>query len=160
MLLSIAAYFGYPPIYTLYCARSTLASTRKFDLGTHAWLCQRVKSSLYHSATNGSRFSLDKVFFSCTMPKRNEADTPTTDSHVSKRPRATKIFLPIKVASQEAAAAADAETPLSQLEMALDRRLQSPQKGDCVVYWMRMSDLRSNFTLYFESHLLTPFSQS
>ena len=87
------------------------------------------------------------------MPKRNKADTSTTDSHVSKRPRTTKTFLPIKVASEEAAAAADAETPLSQLEMALNRRLQSPQKGDCVVYWMRMSDLRSNLTLFFERHL-------
>lgn len=55
-----------------------------------------------------------------------------------------KPFHPIKVASQEASAAADAKTPFSRLEMALERRLQSPQKGDCIVYWMRMSDLRSN----------------
>lgn len=79
------------------------------------------------------------------MSKRNKEDTFTTDLHVPKRPRITKTFIPIKVASQEASAAADAKTPLSRLEMALDQRLQSPQKGECVFYWMRMSDLRSNF---------------
>jgi len=81
------------------------------------------------------------------MFKRNislNADTQTTGSHAPKRARLTKVFHPIKVASQEASAAADANTPFYQLKMALERRLQSPQKGDCVVYWMRMSDLRSN----------------
>lgn len=61
-----------------------------------------------------------------------------------------KPFHPIKVASQEASAAADAKTPFSRLKMALER-LQSPQKGDCVVYWMRMSDLRSYSPFFFFS---------
>lgn len=95
----------------------------------------------------------------CTMSKR----ILTTYPHAQKRARITKTFHPIKVASQEASAAADASTPFSRLQIALDRRLHSPQKGDCVVYWMRMSDLRSNISLFFsfflESRLLNPSSQ-
>ncbi|KAF8812552.1 hypothetical protein BYT27DRAFT_7087205 [Phlegmacium glaucopus] len=80
------------------------------------------------------------------MSKRNNslnAINQPTGSHPQKRARITKEFHPIKVASQEASAAADAKTPFSQLETVLDRRLKSPQTGDCVVYWMRMSDLRT-----------------
>lgn len=80
------------------------------------------------------------------MSKRNNslnADTLPTDSRAPKRARMTKAFHPIKIASQEASAAADAKTPFSLLASALARRLQSPRKGGCVVYWMRMSDLRT-----------------
>ena len=92
------------------------------------------------------------------MSKRNISDVPTT---AQKRARIIKAFHPIKVASQEAAAAADAETPFSRLKTALDRKFQSPQKGDCIVYWMRMSDLRSNqfdFIFLFK-FIFSPFSQ-
>ena len=78
------------------------------------------------------------------MYKRHSSINLGTGSRPPKRPRITKPFYPIKVASPEAAAAADVTTPFSRLQMALDGKFQPPKKGDCVVYWMRMSDLRSN----------------
>ncbi|EJU00641.1 hypothetical protein DACRYDRAFT_23046 [Dacryopinax primogenitus] len=47
-----------------------------------------------------------------------------------------------KIASASAAAAVDAHSPLSILERALDRRPPGKLEGECVVYWMRMEDMR------------------
>jgi deoxyribodipyrimidine photo-lyase len=51
------------------------------------------------------------------------------------------------VATPEAAAAVDANPPLKQLVKALGDVVKKPDQGDCVVYWMRMHDLRSKSLL-------------
>ncbi|KAG6873734.1 hypothetical protein C0995_011553 [Termitomyces sp. Mi166 len=62
----------------------------------------------------------------------------------NKRSRTTHAsFRPNKVATQEAAAAVDADPPLPKLEAAVKGSVESPAKGESVVYWMRMADLRS-----------------
>ncbi|KAF8639851.1 hypothetical protein AX17_001106 [Amanita inopinata Kibby_2008] len=65
---------------------------------------------------------------------------------LQKRPRLAQgspSFKPIRVASSEAADAVDADPPLRRLE-ALHPSLKQPPKGDAIVYWMRMGDLRLN----------------
>ncbi|PFH52826.1 hypothetical protein AMATHDRAFT_73951 [Amanita thiersii Skay4041] len=57
-----------------------------------------------------------------------------------KRPHLS--FNPLKVATKEAADAVDADPPLSKLIDILKEGINHPMKGNAVVYWMRMSDLR------------------
>ncbi|KAJ7180222.1 FAD binding domain of DNA photolyase-domain-containing protein [Mycena crocata] len=59
----------------------------------------------------------------------------------SKRIRAD-TFSPRKIASVEASAAVDSDPPLQRLLKAVKDGVSNPEKGDCVVYWMRMGDLR------------------
>ncbi|EEB99062.1 hypothetical protein MPER_01320, partial [Moniliophthora perniciosa FA553] len=47
-----------------------------------------------------------------------------------------------KVATANAAAAVDADPPLPKLLQAVKDGVKNPNKGECVVYWMRMADLR------------------
>ena len=76
------------------------------------------------------------------MTKRELSPTYTTET-AAKRARVSKNFAPIKIATAEAAAAVDADPPLAQLTRAMEGVLKKPQKGDSVVFWMRMADLRS-----------------
>jgi deoxyribodipyrimidine photo-lyase len=47
-----------------------------------------------------------------------------------------------KVATAEDAARVDANPPLGQLVRLLEQSKKA-EKGECVVYWMRMEDMRS-----------------
>lgn len=81
------------------------------------------------------------------MHKRGlSASTAEQDKNASssKRARVSTSFKPIKIASAEAAARVDANTPLSQLAKLMDSVTLDEDKkdGSCVVYWMRKSDLR------------------
>ncbi|KAG6833879.1 hypothetical protein H0H87_007890 [Tephrocybe sp. NHM501043] len=69
------------------------------------------------------------------------------DGHLNpsnKRSRTTSqaLFRPNKVATAQAAAAVDADPPLYKLEAAVKDGVKAPAKGESVVYWMRMGDLR------------------
>ena len=57
--------------------------------------------------------------------------------------RADVKFVPNKVATAGNAAKVDASPPMFQLVDAVRRNVKNPPKGECVVYWMRMEDLRS-----------------
>ncbi|KAF9534204.1 DNA photolyase, FAD-binding/Cryptochrome [Crepidotus variabilis] len=73
--------------------------------------------------------------------KRPLTPTETTDK-VAKKTRISKTFAPNKIATAEAAAAVDANLPLAQLNDVMEKTVKKPQKGDSVVYWMRLADLR------------------
>jgi deoxyribodipyrimidine photo-lyase len=47
------------------------------------------------------------------------------------------------VATKEDAARVDADPPLDQLMRLLKEKAPQVEKGESVVYWMRMNDLRS-----------------
>ncbi|WVR08725.1 hypothetical protein IAU60_005783 [Kwoniella sp. DSM 27419] len=53
-----------------------------------------------------------------------------------------------KVATAEDAARADEDPPLNQLMRLLEKGQKEVEKGDSVVYWMRMEDVRNNTALY------------
>jgi hypothetical protein len=75
-----------------------------------------------------------------TMLKRALSDSPRP----SKRLHLELPFTLGRVASPEAAAAADADPPLGKLFRALENATtMSPETGDAVAYWMRMEDMRS-----------------
>ena len=67
-----------------------------------------------------------------------------------KKSKVQTTFNPPKVASASAAAAVDHTPPLAQLLKAVEGGVKQPENGTCVVYWMRMADLRSeyHFTIY------------
>lgn len=48
-----------------------------------------------------------------------------------------------RIATADAAAAAQANPPFLRLLAALPSVVQNPQPGKSIVYWMRMGDLRS-----------------
>ncbi|KAI0251262.1 DNA photolyase, FAD-binding/Cryptochrome [Lactifluus subvellereus] len=74
-----------------------------------------------------------------TMVKRALSDPPQP----SKRLHLEPPFTVGRVASPEAAAAADADLPLGKLFRALGNvPTMSPETGDAVAYWMRMEDMR------------------
>lgn len=101
------------------------------------------------------------------MHKR-ELSTSTTeqdpDVSSSKRARVSPTsFKPIKIASAEAAARVDANTPLSQLTKLMDAVTLDEEKkdGSCVVYWMRKSDLRGEKACFLSfMRRLDTFSRS
>ncbi|KAF9268092.1 hypothetical protein L218DRAFT_984313 [Marasmius fiardii PR-910] len=72
--------------------------------------------------------------------------TSTTPESPSKKPRVDHksglSFTHRKVATARAAAAVDANPPLFQLLQAVEDDLKQQEKGEAVVYWMRMCDLR------------------
>ncbi|KAL1706442.1 DNA photolyase, FAD-binding/Cryptochrome [Schizophyllum commune] len=77
--------------------------------------------------------------------KRQRPSTATTESPNKRKPTPTPSgkFDPIKVATRENAAAVDANLPLEQLLDAVGSRAQDVvEDGECVVYWMRMQDMR------------------
>lgn len=82
--------------------------------------------------------------FSTTMPKHSRSPASATTLHKRSRPTHS-TFIPNKVASVDAAAAVDANPPLPTLLQAVREGVQIPAKGACIVYWMRMADLRSRF---------------
>jgi hypothetical protein len=55
-------------------------------------------------------------------------------------------FKPNKIATPEAAAAVDHDPPLQKLLEAVKNGVSKPAKGECVVYWMRLEDLRSTLS--------------
>ncbi|KAG1731169.1 DNA photolyase, FAD-binding/Cryptochrome [Suillus occidentalis] len=73
--------------------------------------------------------------------KRTRSSSPLA---VSKKCRtgAGSPFAPIKIATPEAAAAVQTDPPFLRLLGALRNVVQKPSKGQSVVYWMRMGDLR------------------
>ncbi|KAL1730976.1 DNA photolyase, FAD-binding/Cryptochrome [Schizophyllum commune] len=77
--------------------------------------------------------------------KRQRPSTATAESPNKRKPTPTSSgkFDPIKVATRENAAAVDANLPLEQLLDAVGSRAQDAvEDGECVVYWMRMQDMR------------------
>lgn len=92
--------------------------------------------------------------FTTTMSKHPRSPSVTQASNKRSRP-AHPIFSPNKIASASAAAAVDANPPLQTLLQAVREAIKSPSKGDCVVYWMRMADLRGMCLPYCSPNLLT-----
>ncbi|KAH6915337.1 DNA photolyase, FAD-binding/Cryptochrome [Coprinopsis sp. MPI-PUGE-AT-0042] len=80
------------------------------------------------------------------MSKHARSESTQSDAGPSSLKKQRTIspvsFSPNKVASTENATAADANPPLLQVSEALKDVLKSPQKGECIVFWMRMADLR------------------
>lgn len=62
-----------------------------------------------------------------------------------KKTRQDVKFLPNKIATAEAAAKADANPPLLLLRDVLAHTVK-PSDGECVVYWIRMEDLRGELS--------------
>ncbi|KAJ7904641.1 FAD binding domain of DNA photolyase-domain-containing protein [Mycena olivaceomarginata] len=60
----------------------------------------------------------------------------------SKRARTSPAFRPKKIATVDAAAAVDSDTPLSKLLKAVEDVGKKSKATESVVYWMRMGDLR------------------
>ena len=75
------------------------------------------------------------------MAKRARSDTVHSSRPTAKKQR-TGVFSPNKIATAEAASAVDENPPLQILLKAVESRIKNVAKGDCVVYWMRMADLR------------------
>lgn len=77
------------------------------------------------------------------IAKRQRLSTDSTRAAGSPSKRQqTKQFDPIKVATRENAAKVAAETPLVKLMRAVEDSLDKVEDGECVVYWMRMQDMR------------------
>ncbi|KAJ3802012.1 DNA photolyase, FAD-binding/Cryptochrome [Lentinula aff. detonsa] len=79
-----------------------------------------------------------------SMPSKRARSTSVeiSISNTVKRPRTTSSFAPRKVATARNAAAVDANPPLGKLLEEVNNQKQKAKKGDAVVYWMRMADLR------------------
>ncbi len=93
------------------------------------------------------------------MTKRQRSDTA---SRPVKRIRTTSAaqtspstFNPIKIATAEAGEAANENPPLPVLLKSVEDGVREPVKGECVVYWMRMADLRGTH-LSFHSAFVEP----
>ncbi|KAG1755580.1 DNA photolyase, FAD-binding/Cryptochrome [Suillus lakei] len=71
--------------------------------------------------------------------KRARSPSPLT---MSKKGRTNSPFTPIKIATAEAAAAVQTDPPFLRFLDALRNVTQKPSKGQSIVYWMRMGDLR------------------
>lgn len=81
-----------------------------------------------------------------SAPAKAELSTSTREGRTpTKKTREDTEFLPSKIATAENAAKADKNPPFRKLEE-LTQACQKiePLGGECVVYWMRMQDLRSN----------------
>ncbi|KAG2141806.1 DNA photolyase, FAD-binding/Cryptochrome [Suillus bovinus] len=74
------------------------------------------------------------------MMKRVRSPSPLA---MSKKGRTTNSpFAPIKIATAEAAATVQTDPPFLRLLDVLRNVVQKPSKGQSIVYWMRMGDLR------------------
>jgi deoxyribodipyrimidine photo-lyase len=78
-------------------------------------------------------------------PSTTAADGEPANKKLRVRPAnsISGTFNPIKFATAENAAAAVSDPPLSRLLADVQNAIKNPAKGDSVVYWMRMADLRS-----------------
>ena len=74
------------------------------------------------------------------MSKRARSPSPAS---TSKKGRAAHPFMPRKIATAAAAAAAQANPPFLRLLAEMRNVVQNPQPGNSIIYWMRMGDLRS-----------------
>jgi deoxyribodipyrimidine photo-lyase len=90
---------------------------------------------------------LSRFFTLTSMYKHPRSPSSNPASHKRSRPTHS-TFSPIKVASASAASAIDTNPPLPTLLQAVREGVKTPAKGDCVVYWMRMADLRSMSNLF------------
>lgn len=90
------------------------------------------------------RFLLRASISISAMPKRPRSLTGAPAiSEKRARSQSASAFAPYKIASAEAAAAVDANLPLTKLINAVKEGAKNPvANGECVVYWMRMGDLR------------------
>lgn len=79
------------------------------------------------------------------MSKRERSPAAMDEGVKRTRVAVPVTFAPFKVASAKAGAAVDAKPPLTQLVEAMSKVVKNPAKGDCVVYWMRMTDMRCAF---------------
>ncbi|KAI0774202.1 DNA photolyase, FAD-binding/Cryptochrome [Fomes fomentarius] len=71
------------------------------------------------------------------------SSTEAAASRAMKKSRENLKFNPNKIATAKNAARVDVDPPLFQLLNATIRKdIERPPKGECVVYWMRMEDLR------------------
>ena len=78
------------------------------------------------------------------MVKRARSLSSTASPrHTMKKTREDSKFLPNKIATAENAAKVDAHPPVFQLLDAVHDKVKKATKGDCVVYWMRLQDMRS-----------------
>ncbi|KIY49338.1 hypothetical protein FISHEDRAFT_65353 [Fistulina hepatica ATCC 64428] len=82
-------------------------------------------------------------------PKRSRASSTSTRGDASaignKRVRSHDsghVFNPRKIATREAAATVDSNPPLQVLLRAVESAIEKPERGESVVYWMRLNDLR------------------
>lgn len=115
------------------------------------------KAKLDESSTSGNAqtTSHDESSASSSTAKATTSDTPATiNTSATQATRetlkahldtATYIHeMPGKIATREAASAVDANNPLSILEGLMgDESARVVEPGECVVYWMRMEDMRS-----------------
>ena len=90
------------------------------------------------SSTVNSRSAPTKVELSTSSQNNG---TPT------KKTRQDTKFLPNKIATAENASKVDKDPPFLKLEGVSKacEKIKAPN-GECVVYWMRMQDLRGNFS--------------
>lgn len=65
------------------------------------------------------------------------------DTEAFKKTRRDAQFLPKKIATAQGAAAVDKHPPFLTLEKTMDKNPKDQKKGESVVYWMRMQDMRS-----------------
>ncbi|KAI0772620.1 DNA photolyase, FAD-binding/Cryptochrome [Irpex lacteus] len=80
------------------------------------------------------------------MLKRSRSISPSLalneSAHKIQRTHRDVKFLPNKIATAENAARADKNPPFKLLMEAMQSPMQAMAKGDAVVYWMRMQDMR------------------
>ncbi|KZV76131.1 hypothetical protein PENSPDRAFT_741498 [Peniophora sp. CONT] len=82
-----------------------------------------------------------------TMAKRARTSSPASPSterqgSPSKKPKSDAHFVHNKIALADAAANAEKDPPFKKLMEAVEHTAKSPKKGECVVYWMKMEDIR------------------
>ena len=87
----------------------------------------------------------------------NATEPANISAHPAKRAHTDVKFLPRKIATAEDAAKADRNTPFAQLQEAIANQVKSA-KGEAVVYWMRMQDMRSRtlslYLVLFQNSLI------
>ncbi|KAF8076516.1 FAD binding domain of DNA photolyase-domain-containing protein [Lyophyllum atratum] len=76
------------------------------------------------------------------MSKRSREHSLTLSASPKRMRTAQTAFRPNKVATAEAAAAVDSDPPLLKLQNAMKGSVKDSLKGESIVYWMRMGDLR------------------
>ncbi|KAH8105917.1 DNA photolyase, FAD-binding/Cryptochrome [Cristinia sonorae] len=75
-------------------------------------------------------------------PPHSQVISPDMHPSPTKKTKADTTFLPNKIATAENAAKADQNQPIFKLLEEVKRTVKNPPKGDAVVYWMRMEDMR------------------
>ena len=96
------------------------------------------------------------IFLTVTLPAMGKRDRSLSSSlshafpenRAKKKTRQDIAFLPNKIATAENAARVDASPPILQLVEAVQHNIKKPPEGECVVYWMRMEDLRGRYNSF------------